>query len=304
MLLSVICTKTQLLRDILESTHIRSNLFPFIYPKFWTREINMQKDGPKSPYNSVTKENLIMPTNWLLWFLKYGFYLELAVSRYNLMNIIESLFAEWRSYRAPESSFWMSVFIVTSLLSIWPPHSFGKTVRFAFSILIFIPLGQTLFCFLLDYSSLLDSRCLHSSASCFQSSLPESLLVSVCHPPLQEIMMHVASNGKISVCRHLTPLNLVQTTRLQLAHSLLCTLGPASPSFPYRTGCPFSALSKSHPFFKAHLTPLPSSWNLLQLLFNSLLLGILTELWICTTSFRIYFFVLWLLHQCSWLLSH
>lgn len=93
-----------------------------------------------------------MPTNWLLWFLKYGFCLELAVSRYNLVNIIESLFAEWRSYRAPESSFWMSVFIVSSLLSIWPPHSFGKTIRFASSILIFMPLGQTLFCFLLDYS--------------------------------------------------------------------------------------------------------------------------------------------------------
>lgn len=95
---------------------------------------------------SVIKENFIMATNLVLWLLKYSLYLELAVSKYNLVNIIESLCRVKIlqgsrviilniSFHCPGSP--------SSPLLTWLLCAFGITFRFTHSsTLIFMSLAR------------------------------------------------------------------------------------------------------------------------------------------------------------------
>ena len=101
----------------------------------------------------------------------------------------------------------------------WVPCSFGTIFKSSpSSIQISMYVGQILLSSLLDDSKsfwILDAFTPVALAYCFQISLPKSLLVSACRPPLQPIPTALYciwhQNRNISVCRNSTPPNLVSS---------------------------------------------------------------------------------------------
>ena len=154
--------------------------------------------------------------------MKYSLYLELAVSKYNLVNTIKSFC--WVNILQGTRVIILSINFhhpgfPSSPLWRWVPCSFGTIFKSSpSSIQISMYFGQILLSSLLDYSKvfcILDVFTPVTLAYCFQISLPKSLLVSACHPPLQPIPTALYciwhQNRNVSVCHNLTPPNPVSS---------------------------------------------------------------------------------------------